>query len=222
MALKNRGYTTNPGEKPAGVTPLSSMVPPPESVSSTSPSAEVPGGEGLALQSEPVAFGEAEAVDLVVAGARSERIVVDAVAAQHGVVAVVAPDRVIAGAADDAVMAEAAEHQVGATARIDLLVAWLPNRMSAASPVASVSAPKPPITVLAPSSTLIESLPPLPQARSAPLPAAIVSPPSAESLPPTMVLFALAAVDVVGALVAEQQVVPSPPSWRRRRRQLVR
>ena len=35
-------HTTNKGEKPAGVTPLSSIAPPPDSQSSTSPSAEAP------------------------------------------------------------------------------------------------------------------------------------------------------------------------------------
>src|SRR5215207_1108622 len=42
LRMRATGYTTNPGEKLPGATPLSSMVPPPESVSTTSPSAEVP------------------------------------------------------------------------------------------------------------------------------------------------------------------------------------
>src|SRR5262245_11366625 len=59
-----------------------------------------PGREGLALQVEAVAFGGAEAVDLVAAGAGGEHVAVRPAAAGHGVVALVAPDRVVAGAGD--------------------------------------------------------------------------------------------------------------------------
>ena len=62
------------------------------------------------------------------------------------------------------------------------------------------SLPKPPITLLAPAAALIVSLPPLPNRRSAPLPARIVSAASEESLPPTTVCPALdAPVSTVSA-----------------------